>query len=49
MNAMIKNIIPLGNIDIIPKSETKNPPIAIPIAIPPFKILKNTPFASSGV
>lgn len=35
--------------DITPSPSTKNPPIAIPIAMPPFKTLKNTPFASSGV
>ena len=46
---MMRNTAPTENIDNIPKSLTKNPPIAIPKAIPPFNILKNIPFASSGV
>ena len=49
MNATIKNIIPPVKIDITPNPSTKNPPIAIPRAIPPFKTLKNMPLASSGV
>ncbi len=49
IKAMIKNSIPKINIDITPKPSTKNPPIATPIAIPPLRILKNTPFASSGL
>lgn len=48
MNAINKNITPKINMDITPNPSTKNPPIAIPRAIPPFKILKNTPLASSG-
>ncbi len=40
---------PPMNIDITPNPSTKNPPIAMPMAIPPFKTLKNTPFASSGL
>ena len=44
-----KNIDPPINIDITPKPSTKNPPMAMPIAIPPFKTLKNTPFAISGI
>ena len=40
---------PTMNIDITPNPSTKNPPIAMPMAIPPFKTLKNTPFASSGL
>lgn len=48
-NAMIKNRNPPINMDITPKPSTINPPIAIPIAIPPFKTLKNIPFASSGL
>ena len=49
MNASNKNRIPPTNIDMTPNPSTKNPPIAIPKAIPPFKMLKNIPFASSGV
>ena len=49
MNATSKNIIPPVKIDITPNPSTKNPPIAIPMAIPPFKTLKNMPFASSGL
>ena len=49
MNATSKNIIPPVKIDITPNPSTKNPPIAMPMAIPPFKTLKNMPFASSGV
>ena len=49
INAKIKKNIPLGKIDNVPKSLTKKPPIAIPIAIPPLILLKNIPFASSGV
>ena len=41
--------MPPTKIDIIPKPSTKNPPIAIPMAIPPFNMLKNTPLASSGL
>ena len=48
-NAIIKNKNPPINIDIMPKPSTINPPITIPIAIPPFKTLKNIPFASSGL
>ena len=40
---------PEMNIDITPNPSTKNPPIAMPIAIPPFKTLKKMPFASSGL
>ena len=47
MNAAIRNIVPAGNMDITPNPSTKNPPIAIPMAIPPFNMLKNIPFASS--
>ena len=46
---MSKNNAPAIKIDIIPNPSTKNPPIAIPKAIPPFKMLKNIPFASSGL
>ena len=49
INATSKNIIPPMKMDITPKPSTKNPPIAIPSAIPPFRTLKNMPFASSGV
>ena len=49
MNARKRNNAPVENIDNIPKSLTKNPPIAIPKAIPPFSMLKNIPFASSGI
>ena len=49
MNATSKNIIAPIKIDITPNPSTKNPPIAIPMAIPPFKTLKNMPFASSGL
>lgn len=49
MNAISKNNAPAIKIDIIPNPSTKNPPIAIPKAIPPFKMLKNIPFASSGL
>ena len=49
MNATSKNIIPPVKIDITPNPSTKNPPIAMPMAIPPFKTLKNIPFASSGL
>ena len=46
---MSKNIIPKMNIDITPNPSTRNPPIAMPIAIPPLRTLKNIPFASSGI
>lgn len=46
---MAKNNAPKIKIDIIPNPSTKNPPIAIPKAIPPFKMLKKIPFASSGL
>ena len=49
MNAISRNNAPAIKIDIIPNPSTKNPPIAIPKAIPPFKMLKNIPFASSGL
>ena len=49
INAMSKNNAPAMKMDIIPNPSTKNPPIAIPKAIPPFKMLKNIPFASSGL
>ena len=48
-NAIIRKNVPPMKIDIIPNPSTKNPPIAIPRAIPPFKMLKKTPFASSGL
>ena len=49
INARRRNNAPKMKIDIIPKPSTKNPPIAIPNAIPPFKMLKKIPFASSGL
>ena len=49
INAINKNNAPNMKMDIIPKPSTKNPPIAMPRAIPPFKMLKNIPFASSGL
>ena len=49
MNAMRRNNAPAMKMDIIPNPSTKNPPIAIPKAIPPFRMLKNIPFASSGL
>ena len=49
INAMSKNNAPAMKMDIIPNPSTKNPPIAIPKAIPPFRMLKNIPFASSGL
>ena len=36
INATSKNIIPPVKMDITPTPSTKNPPIAMPSAIPPF-------------
>ena len=49
INAISRNNAPARKMDIMPNPSTKNPPIAIPKAIPPFKMLKNIPFASSGL
>ena len=49
ISARIKKSIPKMKMDITPNPSTKNPPIAILSAMPPFNILKNTQFASSGL
>ena len=49
INATSRNNAPAMKIDIIPDPSTKNPPIDIPKAIPPFRMLKNIQFASSGL
>ena len=49
MNASNRNNAPKIKIDIMLNPSTRNPPIAIPRAIPPFKMLRKIPFASSGL
>ena len=39
INAISRNNAPARKMDIMPNPSTKNPPIAIPKAIPPFKML----------